>query len=80
MASRIYSQIIGTGSFVPAQKVPNADFLQNEFYDMEGQKLDRPNSETIEKFESITGISERRYADDDVLTSDIAWPTIAFSV
>jgi 3-oxoacyl-[acyl-carrier-protein] synthase-3 len=73
MARRIYSQIIGTGSFVPSRKVPNDDFLSNEFYDPDGTRLERPNEETIEKFESITGIRERRYATDDLLTSDIAY-------
>jgi 3-oxoacyl-[acyl-carrier-protein] synthase-3 len=73
MTRAIYSKIVGTGSVIPTQKVPNSDFLQNDFYDAEGHRFDRANEEIIQKFEAITGISERRYVTDDLVTSDIAY-------
>lgn len=66
------SIIIGTGSHLPTTTVGNADFLRHEFYGPDGIRIDRPTAEIIEKFESITGIIERRYVTDDLVTSDIA--------
>jgi 3-oxoacyl-[acyl-carrier-protein] synthase-3 len=66
------SIIVGTGSHLPARSVCNADFLENEFYDSHGERIDRPTAEIIEKFEKITGITERRWVTDDLVTSDIA--------
>jgi 3-oxoacyl-[acyl-carrier-protein] synthase-3 len=73
MNKNIYSIITGTGSYVPTRKVPNENFLSNEFYDSDGTKLDKTNDEIIEKFTKITGIAERRYATDDLVTSHIAY-------
>jgi 3-oxoacyl-[acyl-carrier-protein] synthase-3 len=67
-----WTQIVGTGSYIPERLVPNGDFLSNRFYSPEGQPLDRGNRETIEKFECITDIGARRYVRDDLVTSDIA--------
>jgi len=73
MSKNIHSIITGTGSCVPSRKVHNKDFLRNEFYDPDGKKFDNTNEEMIEKFEKITGIAERRYVTDDLVTSDIAF-------
>ncbi|HEA65781.1 MAG TPA: ketoacyl-ACP synthase III [Desulfobacterales bacterium] len=67
------SIIIGTGSYIPTLKVPNRHFLDNDFYDENGKKLERSNSDIIKKFEEITCISERRYVIDSLNTSDIAY-------
>ncbi len=64
--------IVGTGSYLPTVEVPNAAFLDHEFYDPSGQKLDRPTAEIIDKFEEITGIAARRHVSDDLVASDIA--------
>ena len=72
MSSRTRTTIIGTGSYIPSRQIPNSDFLDNEFLDSDGQPLDRSNEETIEKFQAITGIQERRYVTEDQTTSDIA--------
>ncbi|WP_372635699.1 3-oxoacyl-ACP synthase III family protein [Fodinibius sp.] len=64
--------ITGTGCYIPPEKVPNSDFLKHTFLDANGKPYDRSNEEIIEKFEAITGIRERRYAPDDLLTSDMA--------
>ncbi len=75
MNKNIYSIIIGTGSYVPTGRVHNENFLSNKFYDSNGKKLDKANEEIIEKFEKITGITERRYVTDDLVTSDISFLT-----
>ena len=68
-----HSVIIGTGCYIPEKIVKNADFLNHVFYEPNGEKIDKPGSEITEKFEEITGIKERRYVTDDLLTSDIAF-------
>ena len=64
--------IVGTGSYIPEKKVSNDAFLQNEFLTAEGEKLMTKNDEIIAKFEEITGIKERRYADENHVASDLA--------
>jgi len=70
--SNLRSVIIGTGSYLPERTVRNADFLESRFFDAKGKLFERPTREIIEKFEQITGIGERRYVTDDLVTSDIA--------
>ena len=67
------SIITGTGSYIPTLKVPNRHFLNNDFYDDNGKKLERSNSDIIKKFKEITCINERRYVIDSLNTSDIAY-------
>jgi len=68
-----HSIITGTGSYIPERKVDNSHFLKNEFYSIDGKKIEKANEEIIEKFHEITCIKERRYADDRLTTSDIAF-------
>jgi len=70
--SRLYSVITGTGSYIPTIPVRNEAFLSNAFFDSNGEKLDKPNQEIIEKFQDITTITERKYVPDNLTTSDIA--------
>jgi 3-oxoacyl-[acyl-carrier-protein] synthase-3 len=69
----IYSVIAGTGSFVPSRKTKNDDFLQHEFFESNGQKINKSNREIVDKFQEITTIEERRHASDDQTTSDLAY-------
>lgn len=73
MQSQIYSIIKGTGCFIPERIVTNEDFLNNIFYDADGKVIEVPNEEIIRKFQKITNISERRYIEDNLVTSDIAY-------
>jgi 3-oxoacyl-[acyl-carrier-protein] synthase-3 len=73
MEKKLYSVIIGTGSYVPAKRVLNSDFLNRTLFDASGEKLKKSNQETIDKLTEITGISERRHAADDQQASDIAY-------
>ena len=57
-------RITGTGSCTPDITKKNSDFLQNKFLDRDGSDIQSSNPEIIEKFKSITGITERRYASD----------------
>jgi len=73
MAKKIYTRIIGTGSYLPPKKVKNNHFRDYKFYDPStGEPFDKTNDEIIEKFREITNIEERRYADDSQMTSDLA--------
>ena len=69
---KLYSVFTGTGSYVPTKRIGNDYFLDYEFYDSTGEKLDTPNEEITRKFEEITTIAERRYAEDNQVTSDLA--------
>lgn len=68
----IQTMISGTGRYIPTVVVPNDHFLQHEFHGPDRQRIDKPNAEILEQFETITGIHERRYVSDDLVTSDIA--------
>jgi len=73
MNNTIYSVITGTGSYIPSRPIKNEDFLANEFYDIDGKKLEKTNQEIIDKFLEITTIAERRYVRDNLTTSDISY-------
>ncbi len=68
----LYSVIKGSGSYLPERVIKNEDFLKNEFYDANGNKIPKDNEEIVRKFEEITGIKERRYIEDKYRSSDIA--------
>ncbi len=72
MAELPRSVIIGTGSYLPERAIPNAAFHGAEFYAADGTRLEQPAEAVIAKFEQITGIRERRYVGDELVTSDIA--------
>jgi 3-oxoacyl-[acyl-carrier-protein] synthase-3 len=64
--------ISGTGSYIPSILKTNKDFVNNSFYGEDGVLINTPNEEIVEKFKDITGIYERRYADANMNTSDMA--------
>ncbi|WP_089898361.1 3-oxoacyl-ACP synthase III family protein [Chitinophaga arvensicola] len=64
--------ITGTGSFIPANKKLNNDFLQQEFYSERQERIPSEGADIIRKFEEVTGISERRYADLDMNATEMA--------
>jgi len=68
----IKTTIVGSGSYLPENIIKNSDFLNNEFYDASGNRIQKPTEEIIKKFEEITGIQERRYMEDKYKSSDIA--------
>ncbi|WP_026461534.1 3-oxoacyl-ACP synthase III family protein [Adhaeribacter aquaticus] len=68
----LYSVITGTGNYLPETVISNQDFKDKVFYDSNGEKLSKPTSEIVDKFEQITDIKERRHVSDNLVTSDIA--------
>lgn len=66
-------RITGSGSYIPNRIVANVDFAKHEFLDEEGLPLTYSNEVVTEKFKQITGIEERRYVENDLVTSDIAY-------
>lgn len=74
------SVIVGTGSHIPSRVVPNDYFLAHEFWGADQKPIDKPNPEILKQFEAITGIRERRYVTDDLVTSDIAFDAAEKSI
>ena len=67
------SKITGTGCYIPTVVQENEKFMNHHFLNADGSSFDTTNDVIIDKFKSITGIEERRYAKENVLTSDIAY-------
>lgn len=65
--------IAGTGSYIPPMVIANQNFETAEFLNSDGSPFKQDNPLIIEKFQAITGICERRYAEDTLNTSDIAF-------
>ncbi len=65
--------ITGTGSYIPSIKKENNQFLESSFLNVDGTSFDSTNTIIIEKFKSITGIEERRYAKSDYKSSDLGY-------
>lgn len=64
--------ITGSGSFVPEHIITNRDFTTHDFFGEDHHRIATPAEEIVRKFQDITGIEERRYAHQDMKTSDIA--------
>lgn len=63
--------IIGSGSYLPTKIIGRDHFKDAVFYTDEGEKIDKPNDEVIQKFVEITEIENRRYLEDDEFNSDL---------
>lgn len=72
MQAAIRSIFVGTGSHFPAAVVPNESFLQHTFCEPGGKPHEKSNAEIIAAFQRITGIAERRHADEGLVSSDLA--------
>jgi 3-oxoacyl-[acyl-carrier-protein] synthase-3 len=68
----IRTVITGTGSFIPENKKINSEFAIHDFYDDRQQRIPNAATDIIKKFEQITGIYERRYANQEMNASDMA--------
>ena len=66
-------RITGSGCCIPSVVKNNDLFLNHTFYDENGSKFGIDNQTIIEKFNSITGINQRKYIPADLTTSDIAY-------
>lgn len=63
--------ITGTGSYIPEIIKKNSAFSNHSFFSTEGDSIETPTDVIVDKFKAITGISERRYANNSLLTSDL---------
>ncbi len=72
--------ITGTGSYIPGLVIPNNSFSDHSFYGEDGVLINTPNTEIFEKFKDITGIYERRYAEENINTSDLATKAAALAI
>jgi len=66
-------KIIGSGSYIPEMRVKNTDFINHQFFNEDGSTFAYSNDVVIDKFKSITGIEERRYATPELNSSDLAF-------
>jgi 3-oxoacyl-[acyl-carrier-protein] synthase-3 len=70
--SQTRTVITGTGSFIPPNIKTNRDFADQEFYSEDHEHIVAAPNEIVDKFRDITGIEERRYADAEMNSSDMA--------
>lgn len=68
----IRTVITGTGCYIPPVIKPNQDFIRQDFYAEDAAHISTPPQEIVSKFQEITGIEERRYAPEDMNSSDMA--------
>ena len=64
-------KITGTGSYIPKIVQKNEAFQQHTFLNIDGSEIPSSNEIIVEKFQAITGISERRYAENHLTASDL---------
>jgi len=74
------SIITGTGSYIPTVKVPNRQFLENDFYEADGTKIAKPTADIVNKLQEITCIRERRYVEDNLNVSDISFMAAEYAL
>ena len=70
--TNINSVITGTGSYIPTITKTGKDFTVHNFYAEDNKRIETDPQEVVRKFELITGIAERRYATEDIQSSDMA--------
>ncbi|MCK9450525.1 MAG: ketoacyl-ACP synthase III [Bacteroidales bacterium] len=69
---QIRTVISGTGSYIPNRIIKNSDFVKQVFFEKDQSLIDSPGEEIIRKFKDITGIGERRWAENNQNNSDLA--------
>lgn len=67
------SKMIGVGNYIPSQTITNLFFDKHRFLDESGHALQQDNSTIADKLKEITGIEERRYAQNNQVTSDLGF-------
>lgn len=67
----MYVRFKGTGHVLPSLRVTNSEFKDHTFYDDNGELYPMNMDTLLSKFQEITGIEERRYANDNERASDL---------
>ncbi|WP_121964096.1 3-oxoacyl-ACP synthase III family protein [Myroides sp. N17-2] len=65
-------KILSSGSYIPTKVIDNNSFELFDFRDEHGTPLKDTNARISYKLQQITGIEERRYVEDTLVSSDIA--------
>ena len=73
MNKKKYAVITGSGKYLPSQKIKNSHFLNSNFYNPDGDKNPKPIENVVATLQKITEIEERRYVEDEYVTSDLAF-------
>ncbi len=66
-------KISGIGSYIPEKSISNTDFSDHIFLNEDGSPFGYPNEIVVNKFKSITGIENRRYANEQYTSSDLGY-------
>lgn len=69
----MHTKITGTGCYIPKVIQTNNDFLDHKFHNSDGSEIVGDSKIVIDKFVAITGIEERRYVEENKVTSQIAY-------
>lgn len=72
MMQYLNSVITGSGSYIPTKVVKNSEFVNQTFFEKDHTAIDSPGEIVVSKFKDITGISERRWVEENLTCSDIA--------
>ncbi|WP_298518817.1 3-oxoacyl-ACP synthase III family protein [uncultured Kordia sp.] len=66
-------KITGTGCYIPSEVEINEAFLEHKFLNEDGSPFKQNTAIIIKKFQAITGIDERRYAETHHSSSDLGF-------
>jgi 3-oxoacyl-[acyl-carrier-protein] synthase III len=69
---QLNTKITGTGSYIPEQKIENKEYFKNTFFEKDQTAVNGTGEEIVGKFKDITGISERRWVNEEQTASEIA--------
>lgn len=72
--------IIGSGHYLPKRVIGRDFFMNSEFYTDEGEKIEKPNAEVINKFVEITEIENRRFIEEDQSNSQIGYEAAKMAI
>ncbi len=64
--------ITGSGKYIPQRVIDHEYFKNHQFFNADHEPIDQNGLESAKKLEKITGIEERRYAMNNIRTSDMA--------
>lgn len=67
------SKITGVGNYIPSETITNLFFDKHTFLNENGENLKEDNFSITSKLQKITGIEERRYANENQVTSDLGF-------
>ncbi len=69
---QLNTKITGTGSYIPEQRIENKEYFKSTFFEKDQTLVSGTGEEIVEKFKDITGISERRWVNEEQTASEIA--------